>query len=422
MPDPDGLGVWNDQRLVGHLWRNAQGLIGFRYEEEWLAQGGFPISCTLPLKHEDFLPEVGLAHRFFSNLLPEGSVRTRIARDLKIADTDFGLLWAIGGECAGALSILQAEHQPSTECAYHEISDDELANLVARHGQVYTWTASKRPRLSLAGAQDKCPILVENDTYWLPEGASLSSHILKFELFDYRNVPAYETFTTLLAGAIGLPVVNIQLRSAADTHYTLIERYDRHRTEDGRIARLHQEDFCQALGFGHERKYQEDGGPTFADCYRLVQDVSSDPANDLQYLLRWQAFNVLAGNSDGHAKNLSLAYQPNGEIRLAPFYDLVCTRAIDRIDRRLAFSVGDERDPGIISLKHWRTLAQQCDLRPRFLQDLVRDVADSLLQQVLPTRETFEKLYGSYAALQRIERVVTMQCQRTMRLLNTANV
>ena len=273
MFDSDGLNVWSDQQLVGYLWRNSQGLIGFRYEQVWLAQGEFAISHTLPLQQEDFPPEEGPAHRFFANLLPEGGVRDQIVRDLKIANTDFDLLRAIGGECAGALSILQAEHQPSTEHEYHKVSDEELANLVARRGQVYTWTANERPRLSLAGAQDKCPVLVKDDDYWLPKKESPSSHILKFELSDYRHLPAYEMFTTLLAEAIDLPVVGIQLRSIADTHYALIERYDRYQLENGQIARLHQEDFCQALGFGHERKYQEDGGPAFADCYRLIQEA-----------------------------------------------------------------------------------------------------------------------------------------------------
>ena len=94
----------------------------------------------------------GLAHRFFANLLPEGGVRDQIVRDFKIANTDFDLLRAIGDECAGALSILQAEHQTPSEHEYHKISDEEFANLVARRGQVYTWTVSERPRLSLAGA------------------------------------------------------------------------------------------------------------------------------------------------------------------------------------------------------------------------------------------------------------------------------
>lgn len=414
MLDPDGLNIWSDQRLVGYLWRNTQGLIGFRYDDSWLTQGGFAVSHTLPLRQNEFRPDEGHAHRFFANLLPEGGVRDQIVRDLKIANTDFDLLRAIGGECAGALSILQAEHQPSVEHEYHKVSDEELANLVARRGQVATWTANERPRLSLAGAQDKCPLLVRDGAYWLPKNESPSSHILKFELSDYRHLPAYETFTTLLAGAIGLLVVDIQLRSIADTHYALIERYDRYKLESGQIARLHQEDFCQALGFGHERKYQEYGGPTFADCYRLIQDVSSDPANDLQYLLRWQIFNVLTGNSDGHAKNLSLLYQPDGEIRLAPFYDLVCTRAIERIDYHLAFSVGDERNPEVVTTKNWNDLAQQCGLRPRFLQDQVQDVAARLLEQLPSVKESFQGRYGEYAALQRIEQVVTKQCQRTI--------
>ena len=127
MLDPDGLNVWNDQRLVGYLWRNTQGLIGYRYEKEWLTQGGFAISHRLPLRQEDFVPEEGLAHRFFANLLPEGGARDQVIRDLKIANTDFDLLRAIGGECAGALSILQAEQKPSTQYAYYELSEQELA-------------------------------------------------------------------------------------------------------------------------------------------------------------------------------------------------------------------------------------------------------------------------------------------------------
>lgn len=415
LDDADGLNVWSGLQLVGYLWRNAQGIMGFRYDDEWLlVPERFAVSHTLPLQTAEFTPESGLAHRFFANLLPEGGARDQVVRDLKIANTDFDLLRAIGGECAGALSILRAEYSPSVQHDYHELSEDELAHLVTRRGQAYTWTANDRPRLSLAGAQDKCPLLIRDDHYWLPKKESPSSHILKFELTDYRNLPAYETFTTLLAGAIGLPVVNIHLKSIADTHFALIERYDRHTNDQGHITRLHQEDFCQALGFGYERKYQEDGGPSFADCYRLVQEVSSDPANDLQYLLHWQIFNVLAGNSDGHAKNLSLLYLPQGEIRLAPFYDLICTRAIERIDYRLAFAVGNERDPGIISAAHWADLAQRCGLRPRFLQGRVHTLATALLQQLQPVREKFEAHYGAYAALQRVEQVVAKQCRRAL--------
>ena len=413
MSDPDALNVWNGHRLAGRLRRDSFGHIGFRYDPDWLSGGGFAISQTLPLGAEEFAAEQGVAHRFFANLLPEGGFRERIVRDLKISDTDFNLLRAIGGECAGALSVLPVEREPSTEHSYRPINDEELAALVTQRGQPYSWSGEKRPRFSLAGAQNKFAILVREGKYLLPQEESPSSHILKFEIAEYRNVPAYETFTTLLAQAVGLPVVNIQLQSINNSiHYTIVERYDRFLSDDGEVLRAHQEDFCQALGYGHERKYQEDGGPSFAQCFGMLRDVSSDPATDLPHLLRWQIFNVLAGNSDGHAKNLSLLYAANGEVRLAPFYDLVCTRAIERIDHHLALSVGNERNPGVIVKRHWEDMARQCDIRPRYLLDLVNDVATRLLEDLASTRAFFENQFGEYPALQRIERVVTKQCKR----------
>ncbi len=414
MIDPDALNVWNEQRLVGTLWRNPVGYIGFHYAPEWIASGGFAVSHTLPLGSDDFAAEDSIAHRYFANLLPEGGVREHIVRDLKIPNSDFELLRAIGGECAGALSILPVERLPSGERHYRPLSDEDLAKLVARRGQIYAaWPADERPRLSLAGAQDKCPVLLRDGRYLLPQREAPSSHILKFELADYRHLPAYESFATHLAGAVGLPVVDIALRSIEQTPYALIARYDRIVDAQGEVQRLHQEDFCQALGIGHEKKYQDAGGPSFAQCYRLLQDTSSDPAIDTQHLLRWMIFNVLAGNSDGHAKKLSLVHWPDGQTRLAPFYDLICTRAIERIDYHLAFEVGGERNPAVITAAHWDTLAKQCDVRPRFLSNLLKETAVRLMGNLAPVKAGFEARFGAYPALQRIEQVVTKQCQRS---------
>jgi serine/threonine-protein kinase HipA len=420
MSDPDILNVWHEQRLVGRIWRSTTGAIGFRYDPEWITGDAFAVSRSLPLAIREFAPEDGIAQRWFANLLPEGTVREHIVRDLKLPNTDFELLRAIGGECAGALSILPVDRQPSGQRQYRSLTERDLADLAARRGQIYAaWPADERPRLSLAGAQDKCPVLVRDDQYFLPQGEAPSSHILKFELADYRHVPAYETFTTQLAAAIDLPIVDIALRTVGRTRYAQIARYDRTWDDSGEVQRLHQEDFCQALGYGHEKKYQEHGGPSFAQCYRLLQEVSSEPAIDAQHLLRWQIFNVLAGNSDGHAKNLSLLHLPDDagrpQIRLAPFYDLVCTRAIERIDHHLAFDVGGERNPGVITPAHWEALARQCDVRPRFLGDLVRETAAALVKIIGPEREEFEARYGAYPALQRVEKLVIAQCRRIAR-------
>lgn len=412
--DPDSLNVWSENHLVGTLWRGSAGAMGFRYDPRWV-EDGFDISRALPRRLEPFSPESGAAHIFFANLLPEGGVREHIVRDLKIANSDFELLRAIGGECAGALSLLPVHEVPSGERHYLPLSPVALADLVKKRGHIYAaFSSAERPRLSLAGAQDKFALLLRDGKFLLPQGEAPSSHILKFELTGYRHVPAYETFTTMLAREINLPVVDIELIEIAGQSCSLTARYDRSTGEGREIQRLHQEDFCQALGYPHEKKYQDSGGPSFADCFSALRETSTEPATDARNLLRWQAFNVLAGNSDGHAKNLSILHLADGATRLAPFYDLVCTRAIARIDHRLAFDVGGERDPGRIGPANWDRLAAQCDVREQFLRSLVEETATSLSEKLPRTREVFESRFGPYPALQRIEGVIRKQCSRAL--------
>lgn len=422
MTDPDTLHVWYEDRLVGFLRRNATNQIGFQYCNEWLVGGnGFTISISLPLSPDLYQPEDSLAHHFFANLLPEGRVREHIVRDLKIPDSDFDLLRAIGGECAGALSILPDDREPVVETAYRELTEEAFRDLILRKGQIYAGphtevTAYQFPRLSLAGAQEKCPVLLREGQFFLPQGESPSSHILKFAITDYRHVPAYETVLTDLAWRVGLHTAVVEFNylhlNGRSHDYLVIERYDREVTADGDVRRLHQEDFCQALGIGRERKYETDGGVSFTECFRLLREVSTEPALDAEQLLRWQIFNYLSGNSDGHAKNLSLLYHKDNTIRLAPFYDLVCTRAIERIDPKLAFSVGGKHMPGNIRPAHWQRQAAALDIKFRYLQTLVIETADRVRQEIEPTLEAFQQKHGDYPALQRVLRVVERQCRK----------
>ena len=412
----DALDLWHQPsaaagRRTGRLWREASGRMGFRYDAEW-QRLGFPISRQLPLYRREFPPAAGLAHRFFANLLPEGDARLQLARSLESPNTDFDLLFRVGGECAGAFCLLPIDQPPQREAArYQELTDEDLTRLVLRRGFSQSTDVTDRPRLSLAGAQHKCPVLLRDKRYFLPLNEAPSTHILKFELADYRHVSLYETFTTTLARAIGLPVVDVQLRSVRGHRYTVVGRFDRHVDSNDDIRRSHQEDFCQALGYGHTEKYEADDGPTFAEYVRLLRETSTSPAVDIQHLLQWQAFNWLAGNADGHAKNLALHYE-NGATRLAPFYDLVCTRAIPRLNRHLALRVGGESDPRQIKATHWRALADSCGIKPRFVEDLVVSIAERLDRANASARTDFERRHGATPALQRIERIVARQCRR----------
>jgi serine/threonine-protein kinase HipA len=414
MKPENQLNVWYGEVLVGRLWRGVTDRIGFDYDETWIARG-FSISQQLPLSISHYSFEAGVAHQFFANLLPEAGARLHIIRDLKISNSDFELLKAIGGDCAGALSILPVDNKPQEIGSYQQLTENDLDKIILRKGYVFDFSSQKeRPRLSLAGAQDKCPIFYDGVNYFLSKDAAASTHLLKFEIPGCRNVPAYEYYLSVLARSIGLPVVDTELRNHKKGHYLLIRRYDRRVISGNRVQRLHQEDFCQALGVGYDRKYQQEGGPSFTDCYHLIENVSSNPIKDLDNLVRWQLFNVLAGNSDGHAKNLALLYDEYQQTSLAPFYDLVCTRAIAGIDIKLALSVGGEFNPDRITLKHWEALANSCHLRFSYLKKIIRDVATSLLENLEPTYLTFEATYGPYPALQRIHKVITKLCNRTL--------
>jgi len=418
MNNADLLNVWYEDRTVGQLWRDDVGNIGFKYEESWVNKG-FAISQQLPLTLDEYAPTEGLAHKFFANLLPEAGARIHIVRDLKISNSDFELLKAIGGECAGALSILPTEYKSDLKQNYKKLSNEELKKIILRKGNISSFTSEEeRPRLSLAGVQDKCPIFYDGKDYFLPQGSATSTHILKFELTDYKNIPVYEYFLNKLANTIDLPTVESELKKCDREHYLLIKRYDRIKTADKKVKRLHQEDFCQALGVGYDRKYQADGGPSFADVYKLIQQVSINSIVDSENLLKWQIFNLLAGNSDGHVKNLALIYNEQDQVTLAPFYDLVCTRAVDRIDTKLALSIGSEFNPGNITFNHWVELSHECNIREQYIKKLLHEIAETLLDSVKVTVQQFEADHGPYPALQIIEQVVTKQCTRALKQLS----
>lgn len=406
------LNVWYQQTHVGKLWADVTGKIGFHYSSDWI-KTGFALSIRLPLTDKPYQPEDETAHRFFANLLPEEGARAQLSRQLKIPNDDYAMLKALGGECAGAFSILPADVPNDPQQDYRQINEHELTDMIACKNFIPIESDDKKPRLSLAGAQNKCPIYIKDDRYYLPLETACSSHIIKFEVTQYRNVPAYECYLAQLAKQVSLPVANTQLKKQSKSYYLLIERYDRYDSQ-GELHRLHQEDLCQALGYSHNMKYQQDGGPSFADCYHLVKSVSSNGVRDLELLLKWQIFNFLAGNSDGHAKNLALLYDEKHKPALAPFYDLVCTRAIEHIDHKLAMAIGNQYDPDKVTLKDWETLADDCQIRFTYLTKLVTQLATRLLSAIESSMQSFEDEYGPYPALQRANKIITKQCQRAL--------
>jgi serine/threonine-protein kinase HipA len=406
------LAVYLGARRVGRIDRTDDGLT-FTYTEEWLADpDGFALSLSLP-RIRDI--DSRRARSFFANLLPEANVRVLVCRRLGISEgNDFALLEAIGGECAGALSILPEGVDPLASTDDYELLEPKrLRELAQNYEALPAVDGHGKVRLSLAGAQDKLPVLEEGGRYYLPRGTSPSTHILKFPNRNFKHLPANEVLLTELARRVGLPAVEARWEKIGGEGLCVVRRYDRVRVESGTIERLHQEDFCQALGVSSTSKYEQEGGPAFETCVDVVREHSIEPLTDTQALLRWLAFNAIAGNADGHAKNLSLLWEDGW--RLAPFYDLVCTRSYERIDRRLAMNVGGENDPDKLKRRHLEACARKVDLKPTWLTSTVATMAESILDELAAAIDASGVKRSPVA--ERVVPVIRKQARRMLREL-----
>ncbi|HSX64690.1 MAG TPA: type II toxin-antitoxin system HipA family toxin [Pseudoxanthomonas sp.] len=352
----------------------------FTYQPDYLASSApVPLSVALPLQADSY--QGAAVRNWFCNLLPEGGVREAITARLRIAPSDdFALLAAIGGECAGAVSIQSPG--PRAELSQEEEGDLEtLLYLQGEDAGEGAWALLGTPlRLSLAGAQDKIAVIAGPDgRLRLPGRDELSTHILKPDSRRFRGLRDLEALGLALARTIGLPVAPSRPVEVMGRQALLIERYDR-ATDGNRIQRLHQEDFCQALGYPGEMKYESQGGPGLARCSALIRQLGLGPAA-VQGLLDWAVFNALIGNADAHAKNLALLCDRQGYRRLAPFYDLVPTVVLPEslIERAPALRIGAAARIEAITAADWRAFAAQSQYAPRFVLNRVVGMANALL-------------------------------------------
>lgn len=415
----DDLEVRYGARRVGILRADEERRFVFRYIEDWLrAPDAFPVSIMLPLQPNETVG--GGAHAFFANLLPEGGVRHAVCRRLGISEgNDMELLRAIGGECAGALSIVTSSvslEEPEPE--YEELSVQRLQQLASDDDRVVPLLiGGPQTRLSLAGAQDKIPVAVLNGNIHLPLNGSPSTHILKLPNARYPHLPQNEAFILGLARHCELDAVRADVLRTTKPHSLLVERYDRRRSESRWPAtRVHQEDFCQALGLLPAQKYEQEGGPTLVQSVAVVRAHASEPLRDLQRLLRWQVFNAAVGNADGHGKNLSILYGDDGP-RLAPFYDLVSTREYSSLDRLMAMSVGGRRNADELGIEQWAALADHLDMRDRAVIQLVRATLEMLRAHLGGWVAEFRQTYGRLPVLQTLPPRIERQIRRLERAL-----
>jgi serine/threonine-protein kinase HipA len=213
--------------------------------------------------------------------------------------------------------------------------------------------AGGRVRISLAGVQEKLLLTRMPDGKWgRPVDGTPSTHILKPEIAAHPRTVENEAFCMRVAKNLGLAVAAVATTGIAKRKLIVVERFDRTVSADGSVARIHQEDFCQATGVSPETKYEEDGGPSLQRIAGILQSVAA--SDSLERFLQAVTLNVLIGNGDAHGKNFSLLHHASGSLTLTPLYDLMCTLhygddrlamyidTVQRIDRVTAARIANE--------------------------------------------------------------------------------
>lgn len=351
------LRVYLSNRLVGTLRKEASGAVEFRYDETWLAwEHALPVSLSLPLREDAWRGAPVIA--VFENLLPDSdALRRRVAERVGARGTDaVSLLAAIGHDCVGALRFLPTDEPPADDDAVtgEPLTEEDIERLLNGLARAPLGLEPDDAfRISVAGAQEKTALLWHEGRWWKPHGATPTTHLFKPPIgklpggYDLSDSVENEFYCLKLCAAFGLPVASAEMHAFGNTKALVIERFDRRWAKDGRLLRLPQEDFCQALGVPPSLKYQSEGGPGLADILTLLRG-SETPAEDQKTVLKAQLLFWLMGATDGHAKNFSIHLGRNGRFRLTPLYDILTTQPlfdagqIERKGFKLALSVGDK--------------------------------------------------------------------------------
>ena len=377
------LNVFFGNKKAGSLESTENRGVIFVYDENYLNdKKTVPLSASLPLQREEFSQKQCIP--FFSGLLPEEDSRKKIADYLHISETStLKLLEALGGECAGLISILSEDEDNlfSKETSYkldsknyEPLDDNRLLEFIEKMNTRPLIKADDKLRLSLAGAQEKLALAKINGEWYLPLNGSPSTHILKpTRTGSLSSLAQNEYICMKLAKSFGLPVPDVDLLNIAGKDVFVVERYDRIK-EANSIQRLHQEDFCQALSIMSTSKYQNNGGPGIIDIFNTILKVCTVPALESQKFLRYVLFNYVIGNCDSHGKNYSLIYK-NNRVELSPLYDVVSTIIYSGLTEKLSMKIGKHYEIQKVTQEDFSLLAESLNIKYSIFSKIFDDFA-----------------------------------------------
>lgn len=332
------LGVWMNGELVGH-WKVGRGTSTLTYAESWLrSRKARSLSLSLPITASREI-RGQVVTDYFDNLLPDNDrIRERLHRRFRTKDAQtYTLLEAIGRDCVGAVQLLPEGTRPQEwdRLEYEALADEAVGSLLdAVPSELALGQGAGDDelfRISLAGAQEKTALTRIGKRWCRPRGSTPTTHIFKLPLglvggsrrVDLSDSVENEWLCAQLLRELGLPVAHTEMAEFRGRQVLVVERFDRAWMDGGRwIARLPQEDFCQALGLPARMKYEKDGGPGMEACLKLLSGSADAQVDRLTFQLAQLAYWLMAA-TDGHAKNYSIFLQPGDAYVMTPLYDVI---------------------------------------------------------------------------------------------------
>lgn len=377
-------------RLVGALRLAGSGAIGFTYDPEWLAwEHAMPISLSLPLREEAH--QGGPVIAYLENLLPDNqAIRERVAARVRAGGTDaWHMLEKIGRDCVGALQFVSGELSKTQGLEGEPVNEAQIAAMLRNLANAPLGLNEDDDfRISIAGAQEKTALLRKNGDWIRPSGMTPTTHIFKTQLgvlpggIDLSDSVENEYFCMSFCRAMGMDVAEVEIADFEDVRSLVVTRFDRRWTKDGRLIRLPQEDFCQALSVPPSQKYQMDGGPGIVEGIGLLAG-SDDPEADQRAFFRAQVLFWLLGATDGHAKNFSIALRPGG-FRVTPLYDVLSAQKavndgqIRQNRMRLAMAVAGHYRINEVVPRHFLQVAKAAGFGVALAEDVLAEVGSKI--------------------------------------------
>ncbi len=413
------LTVYRDSRQVGTLWADGTRL-QFAYDAAVLGDRAAAVSVLLPVRAGTF--DDHQVRPCFENLLPEGDLRSYLAKTEKVDEGDVvGLLGAFGGECAGALSLWPEGERPSPVPQYAPCSAEDVRAALAMVRMQETSVRSspaqvmKRGRLSLSGAQDKLvlfrlppsgPGAAAEPLYRIPLGGAPSTVLVKHAREErFPGLLHNELLCMRLMAAAGVPTAGSAVHALDAAVYETV-RFDRVLADHDTVTRLHAEDGCQVTGRTSFQKYASTGAPGYHDLCTVLRRAGAAPAEDAERLLRWAVANLALGNRDAHAKNVTLLHTPAG-VRLAPAYDVTCTLVYPDLDpNELPIRFGGHTHANALSVHALRVAAREFGVTPARAASVASDTCERLIAAIDETVHVVALLAGDVPMLGRLQQAL----------------